>query len=153
MEEFPKILSELEEVLKPLYEYKAKKTQDDLLPIEKAEVNVTIAYVVYSLYHLYLKSQGIDIETHPFSKELIRMKQYMNKVGAAKNLNTEDQKSEETKEEKEVIIVDEDEDVVEIQNTAIISEKVETTKNGQDQLDVKKRKRKNKENQMKKKKH
>ena len=52
-------------------------------PKEAAEVQLALAYAVNALFFAYLKTQGIDPQTHPVKEELVRVKGYMKKLKAA----------------------------------------------------------------------
>ena len=55
-------------------------------PKEAAEVQLALAYAVNALFFTYLKTQGIDPQTHPVKEELARVKGYMKKLkGAAQD--------------------------------------------------------------------
>ena len=52
-------------------------------PKEAAEVQLALAYTVNALFFAYLKTQGIDPQTHPVKEELARVKGYMKKLKTA----------------------------------------------------------------------
>ena len=52
-------------------------------PKEAAELQLSLAYAVNALFFAYLKTQGIDPQTHPVKEELGRVKGYMKKLKTA----------------------------------------------------------------------
>lgn len=52
-------------------------------PKEAAEMQLALAYTVNALFFAYLKTQGIDPQTHPVKEELARVKSYMKKLKTA----------------------------------------------------------------------
>ncbi|KAJ5076878.1 sun-cor steroid hormone receptor co-repressor [Anaeramoeba ignava] len=66
---------------------KAKEVEEELTPLEKAELDTTIAYIITSLFYIYLKTQGISTQDHPIKYELEQVKLYMNKVHDLVELN------------------------------------------------------------------
>ena len=52
-------------------------------PKAAAEVQLALAYAVNALFFTYLKTQGIDPQTHPVKEELARVQGYMKKLKTA----------------------------------------------------------------------
>lgn len=68
----------------PLVELLANATDS----LEKAKLDVTLAYVVHDLIWIYLKTVGVDPATHPVMEELGRVKEYFDKLKAAETKST-----------------------------------------------------------------
>mmetsp|Transcript_43721 Transcript_43721/g.106883 ORF Transcript_43721/g.106883 Transcript_43721/m.106883 type:complete len:156 (+) Transcript_43721:205-672(+) len=73
----------LEEVLEPLLSTPWEVLTARLDAMEKAKLNLMMAYAVNSLYFIYLKTQGTKTEEHPITEELARIKTYMAKIKEA----------------------------------------------------------------------
>eukprot|EP01047_Picozoa_sp_COSAG01_P036384 COSAG01_NODE_2841_length_6991_cov_4.702554_8_plen_195_part_00 len=52
-------------------------------PKEAADVQLALAYTVNALFFVYLKTQGVDPQTHPVMEELGRVREYMRKLKTA----------------------------------------------------------------------
>ncbi|KAI5479786.1 exosome complex protein LRP1 [Pseudohyphozyma bogoriensis] len=66
----------------------AALAQDDdgnLDPLEKAKLQVMVAYVVHDLIYVSLKTSGVEPSTHPVMQELDRLKTYFDKLAYATN--------------------------------------------------------------------
>ena len=82
-------LSTLEKELEPLLSTPWEQLTSKLEPMEKAKLNLMIAYVANSLFYVFLKTQGKSTADHPVTDELARIKDYMGNLkelgpGAAK---------------------------------------------------------------------
>ena len=52
-------------------------------PLDSARMHLMVAYTVNSLFWMYLRTQGADVQNHPVRKELERVKKAMRKVKEA----------------------------------------------------------------------
>lgn len=52
-------------------------------PLQQIAISNGYAYIVVSLCFAYLKSQGVDTQTHPIMKDLDRVKSYMQRAKLA----------------------------------------------------------------------
>lgn len=91
--------NKLSEQLKPLL----SKSLDDQInliedPIAKIKFYNNYLYCLVSLIFAYLKSVGVDTNTHPIVKELARVKSYMNRL---KELEAKISSKDTTKEDSE----------------------------------------------------
>lgn len=75
-------LQEVESHLAPLLSRNPSDVSRRLLPLENAELQVSLAYAVASLYFCHLLTQGIDPSDHPIRQELDRIQLYFKKVRA-----------------------------------------------------------------------
>ncbi|KIL01059.1 hypothetical protein PAXRUDRAFT_29405 [Paxillus rubicundulus Ve08.2h10] len=82
-----KSLDELESQLEPLFSQSLPETLLGLEIIQQAKLQVIIPYVVYDLVFVYLKSRGIDPNTHPVINELERVRQYFDKIKDAEEFD------------------------------------------------------------------
>jgi len=76
---------DLEDQLAPLFAQSLPETLVDIEPIQAAKLQTVIAYVVYDLIFIYLKTKGINPKSHPVISELDRVKQYFTKIQNAEN--------------------------------------------------------------------
>lgn len=53
---------------------------DQLTSIEKAKLDVGVAYSLASLLYMTLKSQGVPATSHPIKDDLNRIKKYVEKI-------------------------------------------------------------------------
>src|SRR4051794_7591056 len=74
------LIDELEKSLAPLQELIKSREDDSLDHYSRAKVNMAIAYVVHSVFFMYLKTEGIEPSTHPFGEETQRLREYMKKL-------------------------------------------------------------------------
>mmetsp|Transcript_38820 Transcript_38820/g.62201 ORF Transcript_38820/g.62201 Transcript_38820/m.62201 type:complete len:88 (+) Transcript_38820:176-439(+) len=54
--------------------------------MESATLHTSLAFTINSLFHMYLKTEGVDTKNHPIKQELDRVKKYIKRV---KNLEKE----------------------------------------------------------------
>eukprot|EP00039_Didymoeca_costata_P020517 m.341563 g.341563 ORF g.341563 m.341563 type:complete len:177 (-) comp20194_c0_seq1:32-562(-) len=54
-------------------------------PLEAAELDLSFAFTINSLFWTYIRLSGDDPKDHPVSRELIRIKEYMKKVQTLKS--------------------------------------------------------------------
>ena len=80
-------LGQTEAALQPFFEAGGKdaiaEVREKHGPKEAAEVQLAMAYTVNALFFAYLKTQGIDPQSHPVKEELGRVKGYMKKLKEA----------------------------------------------------------------------
>ncbi|CAK9783758.1 hypothetical protein CC85DRAFT_289578 [Cutaneotrichosporon oleaginosum] len=80
LRDFSVSLDTLESALAPLLARPLAETRDALGTIERAKLDVLIAYTINNLVWMYLKTRGIDPDTHGVAPELERVKTYYAKV-------------------------------------------------------------------------
>ena len=76
-------LDQLDEALNPFLEGRQdaiKDVRDRHGPKGAAEVQLALGYTVNALFFAYLKTQGIDPDTHPVKDELARVREHMQKL-------------------------------------------------------------------------
>ncbi|EKX49403.1 hypothetical protein GUITHDRAFT_67864 [Guillardia theta CCMP2712] len=74
-------LDNLETALEPILATPWDTLNACLEPVQRAKLNLMIAYTIDSLFFLYLKTQqGIATEEHQVNEELARVKSYMSKL-------------------------------------------------------------------------
>lgn len=73
-------LTAVEEHLEPLFAKHPADIGRKLSPLENAELSVTLAYSVASLYFCHLLTQGVDPSEHPIRQELDRIQMYFKKL-------------------------------------------------------------------------
>lgn len=76
-------LRDLDAFIRPLFQFQnlAQLTQD-MEPLERAKLNMCLAYTANTLFYMFLKTQGINPQKHPVKKEIQRIQQYMAKIKA-----------------------------------------------------------------------
>lgn len=65
----------VQQLLSSLNEFESSGQKEQLDPMSTARLHITLTYTVNSLFCMYLRTQGIDPETHPVSDELTRIQQ------------------------------------------------------------------------------
>mmetsp|Transcript_28722 Transcript_28722/g.45034 ORF Transcript_28722/g.45034 Transcript_28722/m.45034 type:complete len:149 (-) Transcript_28722:1442-1888(-) len=73
-------MTKLEQELEPALNTNWDTLTGDLEALDKAKLNLMIAYAADSLFFLYLKTQGQDPTQHPISEEVERVKSYLVKL-------------------------------------------------------------------------
>ena len=76
-------LSQLEDALAPMLEGgqdAIKDVRERHGPEKAAETQLALGYAVNALFFVYLKTQGVDPQTHPVKEELARIREYMKKL-------------------------------------------------------------------------
>ncbi|KAF9512777.1 hypothetical protein BS47DRAFT_1297226 [Hydnum rufescens UP504] len=81
-------LDNLEEVLEPLIAKTLSQNTETLKTIDKAKLQVLVAYVIQDLVLIYLKTRGLDPAKHAVTEELNRVKSYFEKISSAENPQT-----------------------------------------------------------------
>ncbi|KAB8356394.1 hypothetical protein FH972_023977 [Carpinus fangiana] len=74
----------LEAVLAPLLDRDLSEVTSTLPLLDKAQLHVLVTYAIESLVFSALKINGIDAKEHPVWTEITRVKQYFEKIEAAK---------------------------------------------------------------------
>jgi len=85
--DFEHQITTIEQIVAPMLATPMKEIAKKLTPLEKAKFNIAMAYFLNALFYMYLRVQGVDPSTHPVSKEMDRVKNYLLK------LNTEQTKA------------------------------------------------------------
>lgn len=80
---FENSFNELEKKLEPIFAIPARQVKTQLLPLERAELHVTLAFAANALFTMYLRTQGLSPERHPVTREVDRVKGYLDKVKKA----------------------------------------------------------------------
>ncbi|KAL3874273.1 hypothetical protein ACJMK2_037313 [Sinanodonta woodiana] len=75
-----KILSEVEERLKPFLDTPYNELIAELNPLDKAKADLVAAYSINSLFWMYLNICGVNPKDHGIKQELDRIRSYMNRV-------------------------------------------------------------------------
>eukprot|EP01027_Heterolobosea_sp_BB2_P010913 GEZU01015943.1.p1 GENE.GEZU01015943.1~~GEZU01015943.1.p1 ORF type:complete len:213 (+),score=75.60 GEZU01015943.1:166-804(+) len=78
--QFEAAVSDIEAHLKPLFAMNLAQASEDMGPIDRAKLNLAMAYTVNTLFFMYLRAQGVNPQDHPVKDELERVKKYMNKI-------------------------------------------------------------------------
>ncbi|KAI9639439.1 Sas10/Utp3/C1D family-domain-containing protein [Dioszegia hungarica] len=78
-------LAELETALSPLFKQEWAAQMDGLDPLERAKMDVMIAYTIVDLIWIYLKMKGVDPAKHEVSSELERVRTYYGKIRSIEN--------------------------------------------------------------------
>lgn len=98
-------IDDLEATLDALFSNTLAETEENLLPEQKAKLQVTLSYVIQDLvlselrpslyvqlrgsdsrgYEVFLKTKGLDPSKHPVSEELKRVKTYFDKIKEAED--------------------------------------------------------------------
>lgn len=92
-------IKQLEDDMNPILD----KSMDEIAmqennQIEKAKVYNNYAYILVSTIFSYLKSSGVDIDSHPVKDELARVKQYMKRTKNVEELIESKDKQKESME-------------------------------------------------------
>eukprot|EP00930_Biecheleria_cincta_P006210 TRINITY_DN107193_c0_g1_i1.p1 TRINITY_DN107193_c0_g1~~TRINITY_DN107193_c0_g1_i1.p1 ORF type:complete len:304 (+),score=73.82 TRINITY_DN107193_c0_g1_i1:31-912(+) len=88
-------LQTVERHLEPLLAKSPKEVSRNLAALENAELQVSLAYAVTSLYFCHLLTQGVDPADHPIRQELDRIQLYFKKVRSAAEEANEKEASKE----------------------------------------------------------
>ncbi|GMK58024.1 hypothetical protein CspeluHIS016_0500560 [Cutaneotrichosporon spelunceum] len=78
-------LDTIEAALAPLLAHPLNETRSALGAIERAKLDVLVAYTVNNLVWMYLRMRGIEPDTHGVAKELERVRGYYGKVRDAED--------------------------------------------------------------------
>mmetsp|Transcript_24977 Transcript_24977/g.48749 ORF Transcript_24977/g.48749 Transcript_24977/m.48749 type:complete len:247 (+) Transcript_24977:106-846(+) len=78
-------LAAVETQLEPLLVRNPSEVSRKLPPLEMAELQVSMAYAVASIYYCHLFTQGMNPADHPLKQELDRIQTYFKKVRVATN--------------------------------------------------------------------
>eukprot|EP01123_Difflugia_compressa_P014825 TRINITY_DN8042_c0_g1_i1.p1 TRINITY_DN8042_c0_g1~~TRINITY_DN8042_c0_g1_i1.p1 ORF type:complete len:235 (+),score=72.67 TRINITY_DN8042_c0_g1_i1:103-807(+) len=79
---FDAALVNIENVLNPFFKHDLRELKSKLTPLDGAKLNIAIAYATYTLFYMYLKTQGVSPATHPVTAEMQRVKHYLQKIKA-----------------------------------------------------------------------
>ncbi|KAF3482333.1 uncharacterized protein GIQ15_05092 [Arthroderma uncinatum] len=80
LEQLEDNIDEIEEALEPLLEHGLAATAQKLPLMEKAKLHILLTYSIESLIFSYLRLNDVDAKEHPVFKELIRVRQYHEKI-------------------------------------------------------------------------
>lgn len=76
---FSSSLSQLETTIRPVLEalddLRSSGNEDDLDAMTRARLHISLCYSANSLFCMYLRTQGIDPETHPVADEITRVQE------------------------------------------------------------------------------
>jgi len=73
-------LSQIEAALQPLLEKPIDEIKEGLDLAGQAKLDIAMAYSLNSLFYMYLKTQGQDPGDHPVTKEMERVRGYVEKL-------------------------------------------------------------------------
>ncbi|EEC00825.1 nuclear nucleic acid-binding protein C1D [Ixodes scapularis] len=74
---FHSALKKVQDILKPFLVSSLDDSTNELLPLDKARLDLTILYAMNSLFWMYLSTTGEDPKQHGVRRELERIKEYM----------------------------------------------------------------------------
>ncbi|CAN7983684.1 unnamed protein product [Ixodes hexagonus] len=74
---FHSALKKVQDILKPFLTSSLEDSTSELLPLDKARLDLTILYTINSLFWMYLSTTGEDPKQHGVRRELERIKEYM----------------------------------------------------------------------------
>ncbi|KAI0558188.1 nuclear nucleic acid-binding protein C1D [Gracilaria domingensis] len=74
---FSYALEQLQRTLRPMLSaidsLRSAGNEEDLDPMSRARMHISLAYAVNSLFCMYLRTQGVDPATHPVAEEIARV--------------------------------------------------------------------------------
>ncbi|EJT51472.1 hypothetical protein A1Q1_07234 [Trichosporon asahii var. asahii CBS 2479] len=85
LKSFDSTLSALETAVAPLFDQSLNSLRDGLGGIDRAKLDVLLAYTINNLVWMYLKTRGANPDDHDVTKELDRIKTYYAKVRDAES--------------------------------------------------------------------
>lgn len=77
---FHKALKDVQDALRPLLSKSQAEVAEQLSPLDKARLDLSLLYTLNSLYWIYLCTAGEDPKQHTVRRELERVKEYMNRA-------------------------------------------------------------------------
>ncbi|XP_014673989.1 PREDICTED: nuclear nucleic acid-binding protein C1D-like [Priapulus caudatus] len=77
---FHESIINIETIMKPMLSKPHNDLHEKLLPIEKAKMDLMVAYTVNSMFWMFLNASGENTKEHPVKQELERLRGYMHKV-------------------------------------------------------------------------
>ncbi|KAK2841681.1 hypothetical protein FQN49_006015 [Arthroderma sp. PD_2] len=80
LEQLEDDIDDIEDALEPLLEHGLTATSQKLPLMEKAKLHVLLTYSIESLIFSYLRLNDVDAKEHPVFKELLRVRQYHDKI-------------------------------------------------------------------------
>merc|ERR1711893_125196 len=80
LKDFDTSLNEIEELLLPLFETPLNERHEQMTPLDKAKLDLTAVYAIYSLFWMYLNARGEDPKEHAVKQELDRVRSYMARI-------------------------------------------------------------------------
>jgi exosome complex protein LRP1 len=83
LDSFGSALDQVQAALGPFLSSNVADMTADLPPAEKAKLQLLLAYSCNALFYMYLKTQGANVQQHPVSSELNRVKEYFAKLKSA----------------------------------------------------------------------
>lgn len=78
-------LTDIETHLDPLLLKEMEDMQGRLGHLDQAKLHVGLAYTLDTLFFMYLKTRGTEVDDHPIKQELARVKTYIEKISKASN--------------------------------------------------------------------
>ncbi|KND01171.1 uncharacterized protein SPPG_04261 [Spizellomyces punctatus DAOM BR117] len=79
-------VSRVTNLMEPLFSLPFEQQLGNLAPLERAKLEVLMAFAMNSLIFVYLKTQGVQPDA-PVKREMLRIKGYINKIKDAAGLN------------------------------------------------------------------
>jgi exosome complex protein LRP1 len=83
LDSFQGSLDQVQSALEPFLNKNLADAAADLPPAEKAKLQLLLAYSCNALFYMYLKTQGANVQQHPVTSELNRVKEYFAKLKSA----------------------------------------------------------------------
>jgi exosome complex protein LRP1 len=80
LDSFQSSLDQVEAALGPFSTKNLADMTAEMPPAEKAKLQLLLAYSCNALFYMYLKTQGANVQQHPVSSELNRVKEYFTKL-------------------------------------------------------------------------
>jgi exosome complex protein LRP1 len=80
LDSFEASLDQVQAALDPFLNKNLADLTADLPPAEKAKLQLLLAYSCNALFYMYLKTQGANVQQHPVTSELNRVKEYFAKL-------------------------------------------------------------------------
>ncbi|GAB6020619.1 DNA-binding protein c1d [Chamberlinius hualienensis] len=80
MIELQNAIDKISKAMEDVLEKPPQETRDKLEPLEKAKFDLVCAYVINSLFWVYLNTKGENPQNHGIKQELERIQFHMNKV-------------------------------------------------------------------------
>jgi exosome complex protein LRP1 len=83
LDSFQASLDQVQTALEPFLNKNLADIAADMPPAEKAKLQLLLAYSCNALFYMYLKTQGTNVQQHPVTSELNRVKEYFAKLKSA----------------------------------------------------------------------
>ncbi|KXN74790.1 hypothetical protein CONCODRAFT_14548 [Conidiobolus coronatus NRRL 28638] len=74
------LLNEVDLLVQNLKKVDLPQTLPQLDTLDRVKLELTLNYILNSSYHAFFKTQGLDMDKHPITKELQRMTTYVDNI-------------------------------------------------------------------------